>query len=186
MSIFEYLMVLVSIIMGLGLTQALRGLSKIARSDTRCLPLTLWAGILVYLYVQAWWAFWDLNGVATWNQGYFTLLVLIPCIMFGATELLLPMGKTAETNWHAHFFKVRRWFFGMMFMFSSLATLQTFVLLGVPLAHPYRVIQVAILSLHVIGFTVASPRVHRWLPIFAIAIILAGQLLFRLVPGLAG
>jgi hypothetical protein len=32
-SIVEYLMVVVSIPMGLGLTQALRGLSKVARSE---------------------------------------------------------------------------------------------------------------------------------------------------------
>ncbi len=39
---FEYLMVMVSIILGLGTTQTLRGLSKMARSPTRFLPATLW------------------------------------------------------------------------------------------------------------------------------------------------
>lgn len=33
MEIFEYLMVMVAIILGLGVTQILRGLSKIARSE---------------------------------------------------------------------------------------------------------------------------------------------------------
>jgi hypothetical protein len=128
---------------------------------------------------------WDLNAVATWNQGYFFLVALIPCVMFGATELLLPMGIKTGTDWRAHFFKVRRWFFAMMILFTSLAMLQTRVLLDVPLTHPYRAIQVSILSLEVLGFAVVAARVHRWLPIFTIAFILVGQALFRLLPGLA-
>ena len=159
MTIFEYLMVLVSIILGLGMTQALSGLSKIARSDAPYLPLTLWAALLVYLYVQVWWALWDLHAVESWNQGYFTFVVLVPCSMFAATELLMPMGTTADTDWRAHYFKVRRWFFAMMLVFTFLATIESRVLLGVPLMHPYRIMQVLMLALQVVGFTSASPRI---------------------------
>ncbi len=84
-------MVMVSIVLGLGVTQALRGFSKIARSSTGFLPLTIWATTLFYLHIQVWWALWDLTAVETWNQLYFSLIILVPCSLFGATELLLPL-----------------------------------------------------------------------------------------------
>ncbi len=61
-------MVMVSIVLGLGVTQALRGFSKIARSSSTFLPLTIWATTLFYLHIQVWWALWDLTAVGTWNQ----------------------------------------------------------------------------------------------------------------------
>ena len=184
MTIFEYLMVLVSIILGLGMTQALRGLSKIARSDAPYRALTLWVIVLIYLYMQVWWALWDLNEIAVWTQVYFSLIVFIPCAMFAATELLVPMGTTSETDWQAHFFKVRGWFFAAMLVFTVLATLETRILLGVPLTHPYRLMQVSVMVLEIIGFVTSNPRVHAWLPALVIAILFAGQAFFRLLPGL--
>jgi hypothetical protein len=184
MSMFEYLMVLVSIVMGLGITQVLRGLSKIARSRSAYSALTLWALLLFYLHVQVWWALWDLNEVAAWNQFYFTLIVLIPCSLFGATELLLPMGATPETNWRTHFFSVRRWFFALMIAFTVIATLETRILLGVPMSHPYRLMQFAILTLLAIGLVSGNQRIQPWLAGGAIGVAVSGQILFRLLPGL--
>ena len=184
MTIFEYLMVLVSIILGLGMTQALRGLSKIARSDAPYLAVTLWAALLVYLYVQVWWALWDLHAVESWNQGYFTLIVLIPCSMFAATELLVPMGTTPDTDWRTHYFKVRRWFFAILIVFTLIATFESRVLLDVPLTHPYRINQLAMLVLQIIGFTNANPRIQPWIPGLSIFCLVTGQSLFRLLPGL--
>jgi hypothetical protein len=184
MSLFEYLMVLVSIVMGLGITQVLRGLSKIARSRSAYSVLTLWALLLFYQHVQSWWARWDLNEVATRNQRYFTLTVLIPCSLFGATELLLPMGATPETDWRTHFFSVRRWFFVLMIAFSVIATLETRILLGVPMSHPYRLTQLAILTLLAIGLVSGNQRIQPWLAGGAIGVAVSGQILFRLLPGL--
>ena len=184
MTIFEYLMVFVSIILGLGMTQALRGLSKIARSDTPYSAVTLWAALLVYLHVQVWWALWDLHVIESWNQGYFTFIVLIPCSMFAATELLVPMGTTADTDWRSHYFKVRRWFYAAMIVFTFLATVETYVLLSVPLTHPYRIMQVVMLTLLAVGFASPNPRVQPWIPGLAIVNLAAGQVIFRLLPGL--
>jgi len=185
MSMFEYLMVLVSIIMGLGITQSLRGLSKLARSNRADLTVTLWAVTLFYLYVQNWWAFWDMNEVTNWNQFYFTLTLLMPCTMFGATELLLPMGATADTDWRGHFLNVRRWFFAMMLTFATIAILYTRVLLGVPFTHPYRIMQAVVVSLMLVGLFSSNPRLQPWIAGCLLGTLLIGQVLFRLLPGLA-
>jgi preprotein translocase subunit Sec63 len=97
----------------------------------------------------------------------------------------MPMGATRETDWREHFFQVRPWFFAMLMAFTLLATLQTHILLGVPLTHPYRILQATVLVTEFVGMVSTSPRVQPWLPVLAILSLLAGQVLFRLLPGLA-
>ena len=176
---------MVSIILGLGATQALRGFSKIAQSSQSFLPLTIWAAVLFYLYLQVWWALWDLNAVGTWNQVYFYLVVAIPCTLFAATELLLPLASNANTDWKLHFFSVRKWFFGVLFVFSVIAILETYVFLNVPLNHPYRVMQVALTALVVAGFLVKTAKTLVWLGVTYFFGLLVGQVLFRFLPGLS-
>jgi len=184
MEIFEYLMVMVAIILGIGVTQALRGLSKIARGSKPFTAVTIWASTLFYLHIQVWWALWDLTAVETWNQAYFYYVVSIPCALFAATELLLPLGSSPETDWQSHFFSVRKWFFGVLVFFITIAILESHVLLGSPLTHPYRLFQVVTLSAVVAGLMTKNPRAHVWISVTFIFSSLAAQALFRLLPGL--
>ena len=147
MTIFEYLMVMVSIILGLSITQVLRGLSKIARSPRRSVAATLYGVFLFALHVQTWWALWDLSVVPEWNFLLFILLISIPSILFATTETLFPMATTAETDWNAHYEAVRKLFLSVLALWTILALLETRIFLGTPLTHPYRIVQVSILGL---------------------------------------
>jgi hypothetical protein len=146
--------------------------------------VTLWAVTLFYLYIQNWWAFWDLKAVTDWNQLNFTLIVLLPCAMFGATELLLPMAASPDTDWRAHFLKVRRWFFTMMLAFATLAILESRFMLGVPFTHPYRIMQATVVSLLLVGLFCRSQRLQPWVAGGVLGTLLVGQVLFRMLPGL--
>ncbi len=185
MEIFEYLMVMVAIILGLGVTQILRGLSKIARSEHPSAIVAAWAALLFILHVQVWWAFWDLGQVEQWTQIYFFLLIAIPCSLFAMTELLLPMGSAPETNWQAHFFSIRVWYFRLFLLFVVLATLETWVFLDTPLTHPYRIAQLFQMALVLVGLSTTNLRTHRWLPAISIVALLGSQMMFRLLPGLS-
>lgn len=184
MEIFEYLMVMVAIILGLGVTQTLRGLSKIARGSKPFIAVTIWALTLFYLHIQVWWALWDLKAVEIWNQVNYYYVVSIPCTLFAATELLLPLGSSPETDWQSHFFSVRKWFFGILVFFVIITILESRVLLSTPLTHPYRLFQVVTLSAVVTGLVTKSPRAHVWISATVIFSALAAQALFRLFPGL--
>jgi hypothetical protein len=185
MTHYEYLMVMVSIILGLGATQALRGLSKIARSHSRFLPATLWVTGLFYLHIQVWWGFWDMASVPSWTQLSYYLIIFLPCSLFAATELLVPIGAGADTDWKAHFFSVQKWFLGALITFQLVAILANHVLMGVPLTHPYRILQGTIALVMTVGLFTASVRVHAWIAGTFLALLLIGQVLFRLTPGLS-
>ena len=185
MEIFEYVMVMVSIILGLGVTQILRGLSKIARGEHPSSIVTIWAALLFALHLQVWWALWDLHQVEQWTQVYFFFVVAIPCSLFAMAELLLPMGSAPKTDWQKHFLSVRVWYFRLFLFFIVMATLETWVFLDTPLTHPYRIAQVAQIAIVLVGLNTTNVLVHRWLPVISLVMLLAGQALFRLLPGLS-
>jgi hypothetical protein len=184
-SLFEYIMVMVSIIQGLGITLALRGISRLIRSPHREPVVLLWGVFLVFLYLQNWWAFWDLAAVEDWNIIKFLFIALYVCTMYGMTELILPMASSPDTNWLAHFNSIRKWLFGMLCALAVLAILLNWYISGVPLVHPYRIMQLTVLALGVIGWITPNIVVHRWIAGLLFLVLFGGQVLFRLLPGLS-
>lgn len=186
MSHFEYIMVMVSIIQGLGLTLALRGISRLVRSAKREAAVLLWAVFLVFLYLQNWWAFWDMASVEKWNLVKFLFISFYVCVVYGMTELMLPMAAPSDTDWRAHFLGIRRWFFGLLVLLAFLGISLSVFILNVPLLHPYRTMQFTIILLGIWGWFTASMVAHRWIAALMLLVLLASQVVFRLFPGLSG
>ena len=186
MSHFEYIMVMISIIQGLGLTLALRGISRLIRSAHRETAVLLWAIFLVLLYLQNWWAFWDMAAVGEWNFLKFLFISLYVCVMYAMTELMLPMASTPGTDWPAHFSSIRKWFFGMVVALVVLGISLNVFISGVPLLHPYRIMQLTILFLGIAGWLTPSLAAHRWIAALFLLVLFTGQILYRLMPGLSG
>ena len=176
---------MVSIIQGLGITLALRGISRLIRSPRREPVVLLWAVFLVFLYLQNWWAFWDMAAVDNWNIIKFLFISLYVCTMYAMTELMLPMASSPDTDWLAHFHSIRKWFFGMIAVLALLGITLNWYISGVPLVHPYRIMQLTILSLGIIGWFTPNMVVHRWIAVLFMLVLFGGQALFRLWPGLA-
>jgi FtsH-binding integral membrane protein len=57
--------------------------------------------------------------------------------------------------------------------------------LDVPLTHAYRIIQIGLIVLLIVGLFVRSYRLHLWLICSILVIFSIGQAVFRLLPGLA-
>lgn len=186
MSHFEYIMVMVSIILGLGLTLALRGISRLIRSPRRETAVVLWAIFLVFLYLQNWWAFWDMEVVVDWTILKFLFISLYVCTIYAMTELMLPMTSAPGMDWRSHFNSIRKWFFGMTIVLAMLGIMLSWYITAVPLIHPYRIMQLIILALAIVGWFTPNLTVHRWIAALFIVVLFTGQILFRLFPGLSG
>ncbi len=117
MSVFEYLGVLLSVIMGLGVTHVLAGLSKTIH-HRRTVKLfwvhTLWAfNILVYIVIIWWGMFWW-STQQDWSFFQFLLLILYAIVLFLAASLLFPWDLPDDFDFEAHFFDTRPWFFAVL------------------------------------------------------------------------
>ena len=114
MSVFEYLGVLLSVIMGLGVTHILAGVSKTVH-HRKTLKLywvhSLWSvNILIYIVIIWWGMFWW-SAQTEWSFFQFLLLILYAIVLFLAASLLYPWNIPEDMDFEQHFYDTRRWFF---------------------------------------------------------------------------
>jgi len=113
---FGYLSVILSIILGLSVTQLLQGLSQVinARDRVRLYgPAIGWALLLLVIDVQAWWAMFGYRNQHTWTFLQFAILLLETIFLYLLAALALPMAFLAEiVDLRANYFRHARWFLG--------------------------------------------------------------------------
>jgi len=131
---FNYLAVLISIILGLGITQLLSGVGRLlqARGRVRLYwPTLAWVAVLLVLHVQTWWAMFGLRTLQTWTFVAFLLVLLQPIVLFLLSALALP-DPTSETSndLQAHYYSHTRWFFGLAVGLLVVSLLRDLVISG--------------------------------------------------------
>ena len=93
MDAFGYLSVLLSIIIGLGVTQLLTGLGRVIRHRDQVridwLPL-LWAFVLLVVFVQVWWSMFGLRNYTGWTFGSFLFILGQTSALYLMAAVLLP------------------------------------------------------------------------------------------------
>jgi hypothetical protein len=113
---FGYLAVILSIILGLSITQLLQGLSNVinARDRVRVYwPAIGWAVLLLVIDVQAWWSMFGYRGRHTWTFLQFAILLLETILLYLLAALALPNAFGDEiVDLRANYFRHARWFFG--------------------------------------------------------------------------
>lgn len=112
---FDYLSVLISIVLGLGLTELLSNVHRLIQARDRVtfhwLPL-LWGGIIFVALVQWWWAAFGLHRQLEWNFFFFLLILLIPVLLYLAAASVLPTVEPEQTvDLRANYFEIQPWFF---------------------------------------------------------------------------
>ena len=97
---FGYLAVILSIILGLSVTQLLQGLSQVINGRDRVRiywPAIGWTLLLLVIDVQAWWAMFGYRNRHAWTFLQFAVLLLETIILYLLAVLALPTPFGEET-----------------------------------------------------------------------------------------
>jgi hypothetical protein len=121
MSLFEFVTVMVSMILALCLGQLLRSASFLTKTDQQVryfLPHTLWSVAVLMTVVNHWWSLWDLRDI-DWSYASFIYILAAPVLITFATGLLSPNGSTSgPVDLQAHYSRVRRSFSSAMVLYG--------------------------------------------------------------------
>jgi hypothetical protein len=183
MTLFEYLSVGYSIVLSLTIVRLLGGLPATVASDRRYWVHVVWIGIVLIRSVLFWWNFWSYHEVATWNFFSFALVLLVPGLLYIMAATLIPDSPSSVGSWQAHFYAVHRRFF-IIFALSILATVATsHLVLGVPLLHPLRGVQVFFFVVALSAAATSNSRFHEMFAVTLPFCILPIIIFFFLEPG---
>ena len=133
MSPFEFVTVLVSIILGLGITQLMSGVADLIHQWDKVKvywPHLLWVVLTFVLQVQEWWFTYELRSITTWRLPFFLFEVLYPINLFVLARILFPNVGEGPVDLKVFYFKNYRKFFMMVIILSALSAIENIFIHG--------------------------------------------------------
>jgi len=135
MSAFEYVMVLVSIVIALAVTHLLTALAEgIHRFRGHGEPIKLdavfllWIGfVLVWLVSFWWWEFKFQEIAVEWSFGLYLFVISYAIVLFMLAEILVPNRMRGVSDSYAYFMAGRKWFFGTLLLMQAVDVADTFL-----------------------------------------------------------
>ena len=113
---FNYLSVLLSIVLGLAITQVLQGLRGLILTRAKVklyLPSLIWVGLVLLIAIQGWWASFGMRTQANWTFVALLVIILQAISVYMAAALVLPdVTRDAVVDLRDHYFAHKNWFFG--------------------------------------------------------------------------
>lgn len=132
MDAFSYLSVLLSIILGLAITQVLQGYRSLLLAHGRVRlssPSLIWSLIILLLAAQAWWASFDLREKTHWDFLSFAVILLQMILLYMLAALVFPDIKAGDTvDLIEHSGKYRRAFYGFLVAMLLTSVTKTLVI----------------------------------------------------------
>jgi hypothetical protein len=131
---FSYLSVLISIILGLGITQLVTGLGRLIQARHRVRlywPAAVWVAVLLLIHVQTWWAMFGLRNQTDWTFGQFFIVLLQPIVLSLLAALVLPdINADTHADLRENYYAQSRWFFSLLFLLLVVSLVKDVALSG--------------------------------------------------------
>jgi len=164
---FDYLTILVSIVLGLAITNVLTRLANVITARHRVdfyWPPIAWAIWIFFISVQHWCAQWSVRHSQAYNFGSFWLQVLVPVVLFLLSALVLPeRDENGRLDLGLWYFHNRAWFFALLCALPLLSIAEEVVRSG----HMASMVNLAFLLAFAVVAAIAlflpARRVQSWI-----------------------
>ena len=188
MDAFSYLSVLLSIILGLAITHLLQGFGRIIQARERVViywPALAWAGLLVLVSIQTWWALFGLRTREGWSFFPFLVVVLQTINLYLTASLILPeIGPGERVDMRHHYFAQARWFFSLTIVAVLISFAKDLVLNGKLPTEANTAIQCIFVGVAISAIVIRRSWYHKLISALCIALFaLYIWLLFTQLPG---
>jgi hypothetical protein len=126
MTPFEYITVLISIVLGLGITQIVSGIAEMIHHSSKIKiywPHLLWIVLVFFLQVQEWWWLYELRNSFSWRLPVFLYVLLYPIDLFILSRILFPAFNDGPVDLKSFYFENYRKFFFLLALLALLAVI---------------------------------------------------------------
>ena len=173
MGLFEYISVLTSIIVGLGIAHLLRGVAELVQHPGRHRTYwvhLLWVAFMFFNMIFFWWWEFTLATLEVWMFQNYLFIVTYAVTLYLMCALLFPTDLEGYSGFEDYFISRRAWFFGLLGLSSAIDLYDTwikgaehFAALGLE----YKIFTAINISAAVIG---AISRRHRVQAVIALVL----------------
>jgi hypothetical protein len=175
MGLFEFLMVLVSVVIGLGLTEILSGSANLLRA--RDTVRFHWFHILFQLGVffgllQQWWEFWDMESMG--EIGFFAVLAILapPVLLYLIANLLYPSSPEGA-DLEEYYYRQAPLLWGLVIAGTVVGTFVQPLIFGERVLQPANLSGIPMIAICLVLAVSKDHRVHAVLgPIIILMVLL--------------
>lgn len=115
MSHFEWVAVLASIIIGLGITELMTGVGRVLKNPDRVTSYWvhgLWVFFQCLSLVYFWWRQYSYDRVEIWTFPLFAFLMIYAAVVYAPSILLFPEKLGEGVDFKTFYYDQRKWFLG--------------------------------------------------------------------------
>jgi len=165
MSEFEFLVVFISIVIGLGVTHLLLGVGRIIHNRDRVEVYSVhavWTVNVLLILVINWWVSFSWGDFIAWSFDIYLVLILWAIALYMMAVILYPPDIRGDESYRELFERNRRWLYGTFILMLMLDIAQTALrgdLFNPPFYLPFVLHYMA---LSAIGMVVADPRYQKF------------------------
>ena len=171
LAMFEYVMVLASIIVGLGLTHLLLGVSHLVTSAGGAKPYWIhlvWVGYMFLTSVMWWWFEFRFRAVDVWTFQLYLFVLVYAFIIYLMCAWLFPEKADEHGGYKNYFYSRRIWFFGLLAAYLLIDLVDTLLkgpahFMSLGLEYP-----IATLLFTILAIVAAMIRNERYHAVFAV------------------
>jgi hypothetical protein len=166
MTLFEYVSVMVAVVLALGVAQILNGIGALLVARER--PETywihsVWIAFVALLHITIWWYFWDLRLRPPDTVPAFVFSLLGPAVVYLTTYVLLD-GRFPQ-NAREHFYRVRRPLFALSLAGTAIQLLAPWVQ-DYPVPISFTAGSLLSIGVAAAGFATANPRAQGGIAVY--------------------
>ncbi len=160
---FEYITILISIILGLGITQLLSDVAEVFYNSKKIklyLPHSIWLLVVLFLHVQEWFVIYELKDYPVWRLPTFLFIILYPIVLFITAKILFPVIEGEEkVNLKAYYFQI----FPKLFYLFCACILLSILFNLLFLYQPFSQQLLLLIPFFIFLFTAISKKQNAWI-----------------------
>ena len=128
MGMFEYVVVLTGVVIGLALTHLMQGVARIIEHPGSVRVWWVHLGWVAYMFMSAvfwWWWEFRLRLITNWTFQLYTFVIAYAFFIYLICAILFPSSVAPFAGFRDYFMARRRWFFGMLIVWLAVDVLDT-------------------------------------------------------------
>ena len=182
MSVFEYISVMVGVILALAVSHILTFIATVIANPQRAKTYwlhTLWTILIFVLNLNAWLLLWTMHGRSEFSIWQLLAMLSTAGLIFVVSRVFVPELPPGDTlDLRAHMIQVRIPFFATLSLIGGVPVLRGFVVEGGSLLDPLNVVRGIMFLFAVSGLFVKRPVWFVWLAVLWGVPLVGGLFLF--------
>ncbi len=161
---FDFLMVLYSIIVGIGMSQILMAVGRILQAEKTIQPYWIhsaWVLLVFLLHIFVWFNAWEYSRIQTWNFSQFLSFLAVPTLLFITSVLTFPdIYQEKEYDLRDYYYASFGWLHALLAVLIVIVSINEFMLLDQQLFVWQNGVRGAAFLVLLVGFLSKQPKVH--------------------------